>query len=126
MNENLKDSIPASVRKVIYWAFIAATAIVGGAQAYVGAIGIVQPDWITGTLAVLAYLGALLGLQAVVYTPKTKSAVSASEDLELPTEGNDTQEDYDELIDPATGSAGAYAPIESESIGTPNGSRAQL
>lgn len=74
VENEVQDSISPAVRKAIYWAYLAATLVIGSCQAYVAAVGAVQPDWITGALAVLAYAGALLGLQAVVYTPKTPVA----------------------------------------------------
>lgn len=71
MEDEYKDTINPKVRKAIYWVYFAVTLIVGSSQAYVAAIGLPQPPWITGALAVLAYLGAMLGLQAAVFTPKT-------------------------------------------------------
>lgn len=74
MEEQYKDTISPGVRKAIYWVYFAITLIVGSAQAYVAAIGAPQPPIITGALAVLAYAGAMLGLQAAVFTPKTPVA----------------------------------------------------
>lgn len=81
MEDEYKDTISPEVRKAIYWVYFAVTLIVGSCQAYVAAIGAAQPNWITGALAVLAYAGAMLGLQAAVFTPKTPvSAVKPVDD----------------------------------------------
>lgn len=81
MEDQYKDTISPQVRKAIYWVYFAVTLVVGSCQAYVAAIGSPQPNWITGALAVLAYAGAMLGLQAAVFTPKTPvSAVRPVDD----------------------------------------------
>ncbi|QNV38705.1 hypothetical protein [Rothia terrae] len=81
MEEQYKDTISPAARKAIYWVYFAVTLVVGSCQAYVAAIGAAQPNWITGALAVLAYAGAMLGLQAAVFTPKTPvSAVKPVDD----------------------------------------------
>lgn len=63
------DAIPARVRKVIYWVYFTVALGLGGVQAYVAATGGLQPPWLTGGLAVMAFAGSALGLQAAVYTP---------------------------------------------------------
>lgn len=75
----MKDSIPANVRQAIYWAFFIVGLVIGSFQAFVAATGGIQPDWVTGALAILGYAGSALGLQAAVYTPSKKSGPIAIE-----------------------------------------------
>ena len=57
-------AIPDGVRKGIYAAYAVAVLAVGGVQVYNAALDNAQPDWVTGTLAVLAYLAVPFGITA--------------------------------------------------------------
>lgn len=83
MENNTKESIPAPVRKVVYWAFFVAAIVIGSIQTFIAATGGAQPEWITGALAVTAYASGALGLQAAVYTaPKANEPIAEPEPAE--------------------------------------------
>lgn len=83
MENNVKESIPAPVRKTIYWVFFVAALAIGSIQTFLSATGSAQPEWITGALAVIAYAGGALGLQAAIYvSPKADETTVESVPVE--------------------------------------------
>lgn len=58
-----------TVRKWIYGAYVVAVVVVGAVQVAHAAIEVAQPDWLTATLSVLAYLGVPVGGLALANTP---------------------------------------------------------
>ena len=61
-NENLGVVVTnATARKIIYGVYVVAVLIAASVQVYVSATQVVQPEWLTGALAVLAFLGAPIG-----------------------------------------------------------------
>lgn len=64
-NQNLGVVISNDkARKIIYGIYAIAVVVVGAVQVYYSAVHLNQPDWLTGSLAVLAYLGAPIGALA--------------------------------------------------------------
>lgn len=78
MDNNLGNIIGNSVvRKAIYSAYVIAGVIIGATQVAFAAIeGAGQPDWLTVTLAVYAFLSVPLGSLALSNTPKTEEVSS--------------------------------------------------
>ena len=61
-NENLGVVVTnATARKIIYGVYVVAVLIAASVQVYVSATQGLQPEWLTGALAVLAFLGAPIG-----------------------------------------------------------------
>ena len=58
----------ATIRKVIYSAYVIALVLVGAAQVAYAAVSVATPSWLTIALAVLAYLGVPVGGLALANT----------------------------------------------------------
>lgn len=58
----------AKARAYIYGAYVIAIIVAGAAQVGFVSLEISQPDWLTASLAVLAYLGVPVGTLAVANT----------------------------------------------------------
>lgn len=69
-------------RRLIYGVYVVAVVLLGAAQVAYSAVpswgG--QPDWLTGALAVAAYLGIPVGTLALANTTSTGGRHSATED----------------------------------------------
>ena len=60
----LKDVMSPADRKKAYAAFAALGILLGAAQVGYGAAGAGQPEWLTVTLAIYAFIGGAFGLTA--------------------------------------------------------------
>lgn len=67
---NLAAAIPPKVRRYVYAAYVIAGVVTGCAQAYIAAVGMPQPDPVTGALGVLAFLAVPITGLAAVNTPE--------------------------------------------------------
>lgn len=65
----LTDIIPAGYRKRVYAVYAVIGVILGAVQVGFGAAEAGQPDWLTVSLAVYAFLGGAVGVTAVQNTP---------------------------------------------------------
>lgn len=65
----LRDIIPAAHRKVVYGVYAAVGVLLGAIQVGYSSAEHGQPDWLTVTLAVYAFLGGALGATAAGNTP---------------------------------------------------------
>lgn len=72
----------ATARKIIYGVYVVAVLIAASVQVYVSATQAVQPEWLTGALAVLAFLGAPIGGLAAANASNGPVVASA---LQVPT-----------------------------------------
>lgn len=66
----------ARVRQLIYGLYVIAIIVTGAIQVGFAAVSIAQPDWLTASLAILAYLGIPVGGLALA---NTTPAVDAQE-----------------------------------------------
>lgn len=64
------------IRKAVYTVFVVAVLVAGAAQAAFASLGDVQPEWLTATLNVLAYLAIPVGGLALANTPSKDASVS--------------------------------------------------
>lgn len=58
----------ARARKIIYGGYVLALVAAGGAQVAYADLGIAAPDWLSASVAVLAYLGIPVGGLAAANT----------------------------------------------------------
>lgn len=76
--ENLGTIISsAKARQIVYAVFVLAIIIAGGVQVFFSAVGLSQPSWLTGAVAVLAYLGAPVGALALANVSSKTLPVNA-------------------------------------------------
>lgn len=74
-------ALPPRARAAIYYGYGAVGLLLGAAQVAYGAYGLGQPTWLAAALAVLAFLGAGLGLTAASNTVTTPPLYEAPEPL---------------------------------------------
>ncbi len=75
-NTNLGNVITSAVtRKIIYSAYVVAGVLLGAAQVGFAAVNGGQPEWLTISLAILAYLSIPVGGLALVNTPKSSDPI---------------------------------------------------
>ena len=67
-----------TARKSVYGGYAAAMTVFGAAQVGFAAVAAAQPDWLTVSLAVLAYLGIPVGGLALANTGSTPTNQSGS------------------------------------------------
>jgi hypothetical protein len=76
---NLGTIIPnASWRRLIYAVYVIALIVAGACQVGFAALELAQPQWLTASLAVLAYLGIPVGGLAIANTPTSADQVTNS------------------------------------------------
>lgn len=65
--------IPDAIRKGIYVGYFVVGVLIGAVQVAYTAVNAIQPDWLTISLQVYAYVGIALGLTAASNVQSTES-----------------------------------------------------